>query len=642
MKKIQVLTHKNDADMLIKGLLRQKCVDVDTIPLTEDLSARLDTSQTVRDCEKSLEQIKSALQTLYPYSTRKKSFVKTKLAVDTDMFIKRGTDELTRKAVANICAANERLKQDEQELSELISIENTALAWKNSPLPLGYEGTDATVTLFGTLPVSCKDDEIEAQTADYASAYKCIDKSPSLKYMLFICIKSDEIPLLRKLSQLGFVRAEFPADTGTSAEILAGCREKRIELDSKKKDIIQIFTDSALLLDDIETLYDVETTRLREAEYLQRLALTDECAALQGWVPEDRCEKVSAFLESKECAYSFTDPEENENVPVKLKNNRFASCFEWVIGMYSLPAYGSFDPTFIMSICYMILFAVMFADVGYGLLMVLGGFLIPKLLKFEEPTKRAFNMFGYCGIACIAAGVLFGGYFGDLPLALLKAFNPDKTYPDSLALLVDPVQEPMVFMILGLGLGFIHLVTGQAVKMCIVWKDSKIDAICDYVFYWIIYAGIIVIVLESMGYMNTSVGMWITIAGAALVVLTAGRKEKNILMRLPKGLLGLYGLVNFGSDIISYSRILAIALSGSVLASVFNVLATMGSAPAFRIIGMPFILIVGHVLNLALSALSAFVHTSRLQYVEFFGKFYEDGGRPYAPMLPASKYTQSI
>jgi len=140
--------------------------------------------------------------------------------------------------------------------------------------------------------------------------------------------------------------------------------------------------------------------------------------------------------------------------------------------------------------------------------------------------------------------------------------------------------------------------------------------------------------------LKPDIGKYVAITGCVLVVLTAGRKEKNIFMKLPKGLLGLYGLVNFGSDIISYSRILAIALSGTVLAQVFNILATMSSSIAFRVIGTPIILIVGHILNLALSALSAFVHTSRLQYVEFFGKFYEDGGRPFLPMLPVNKYTE--
>ena len=136
-----------------------------------------------------------------------------------------------------------------------------------------------------------------------------------------------------------------------------------------------------------------------------------------------------------------------------------------------------------------------------------------------------------------------------------------------------------------------------------------------------------------------NIGLYVAGAGAVLVVLTAGRKEKNLLMRLPKGLLGLYGLVNFGSDIISYARILAIALSGTVLAQVFNILATFSRSPVFMIIGTPIILLIGHILNLALSALSAFVHTSRLQYVEFFGKFYEDGGKPFTPAVPSSKYT---
>ena len=375
--------------------------------------------------------------------------------------------------------------------------------------------------------------------------------------------------------------------------------------------------------------WDVEMTKYREAELRMKMAATGNCVMIAGWVPEDRRDSVEKLLASSEVAYEFREPEDGERVPVALENNFFARNFEWVISMYSLPAYGTYDPTFVMAVWYCVLFAMMFADVGYGLLLIVGGFLLPKILHLKKSTARAFNMFAWCGVASVVAGVLFGGYFGDLPKAL------GLVSADSLALAVDPVKDPMIFMIVGFAVGFLHLVTGQIVSFAIKWKKSKTDAVFDHVFYWLIYLGIILIIVAPAPY-----GYFVAGAGALGVILTAGRHEKNVFMRLPKGFLGLYGLVNFGSDVISYSRILAIALSGAVLGSVFNILATMSPAPAFRIVGMPLILIIGHILNLALSALSAFVHTSRLQYVEFFGKFYVDGGRPYDPFVPSGKFIE--
>jgi V/A-type H+-transporting ATPase subunit I len=642
MKRIEVWAYGEDSERIVRLLLRQRCVDVDRlIPGDAALPGEgfvpaSDESETVRALERELSSISVALNALYPYSTRKKSLVRRKIRADVLDFADSQTGALTSKAVSSICAAVTTSEAVAKERSDLLASERLMTAWSAFDLPLGFSGTQEVSLVLGTLPRSVKNAEIEDKLGDLSVAFRPVSETESGRYMSLCCVRSDEQAALRRLSQLGFVRAEFPADTGTAAERLSAIAARRARLDAEEAGALKVLKDSAPLIDDIETLHDAVSTRLRMAEYRSRMVGTGSCVLLRGWVPEDRCDRVAEALGSLDCAYGFSDPSDGDKVPVSLKNNFFARNFEWVVAMYSLPAYGTYDPTFVMGVWFCILFSMMFADAGYGLLMALGGFLIPKLLHFDDSLKRAFNMFGYCGLASIVTGILFGGYFGDLPLSLCRFFDPEGVYPESLAILIDPVIDPTAFMIAGLAVGFLHLVSGQFIKFCIVWKKSRLDAICDYAFYWIIYAGIILLILRP------EIGKYVAVAGCALVVLTAGRKEKNIFMKLPKGLLGLYGLVNFGSDIISYSRVLAIALSGTVLAQVFNILATMSPSPVFRILATPLILLLGHVLNLALSALSAFVHTSRLQYVEFFGKFYVDGGRPFAPMLPASRFTEPV
>ena len=630
MTRVEIWACSEDADRLSGRLLRQKCLDVDVVPLTEGITERYDSSADARDAQRSCERIERALGILAPFMTGKKKNLR---GTDADGFVEDGGAEKARKIVDAVIADSEKLSELNRSVSDLESSKAALAPWIELEIPLDKTRTGSTEIFTGSFPARVTEAEIERACEGLDYAMRKISGTSAASYYLFVVYADDSAKLLRALTHTGFARIDLSGVPGRASEGYAACDAEIERLETEREEISGRLAGYAADAPSLRILWDVEMTRFNEAEMRRRMAQTDNCVMLAGWVPSERRANVEKLLASEDVAYEFRDPVPGEKVPVALQNNFFARNFEWVIAMYSLPEYGTYDPTFIMAIWYCILFAMMFADVGYGLVLVLGGFLLPKILHLRESTKRAFNMFAWCGVASILSGVLFGGWFSDLPTALMKAFSPEVTPPETLALVVDPVKDPMTFMIIGFAVGFLHLVTGQAISFAIAWKKNKFDAVCDHVFYWVIYVGIILLIAAPAPY-----GYIVAGAGALAVILTAGRKEKNPFMRLPKGFLGLYGLVNFGSDVISYSRILAIALSGAVLGSVFNILATMSDGIVFRIIAMPIILIVGHLLNVALSALSAFVHTSRLQYVEFFGKFYTDGGRPYDPFIPSGKF----
>lgn len=635
MKRLDVWACRSDAVTLSEKLIRLQCVDVEVTPLKDDDITRFDASERIRDCEKRQQSVESALEPLYRYSNRKKKNGKRKLQTDPDDFVKAGGPADAQRIADGIISRKEELEALEKEETTIISFLRTLEPWREYEYPVDFSGTESTKFILGAVPVTVTDDVLDERLKDEAAAYREVYSSATMRNMVFISAARDAPSVLRRLNMCGFVRADFGEASGTAAELIRKCSERLKEIEKEKTDSDSMIRESAKNIEVLETYWDVIGTELAEARLRERLAATKNCVILRGWVPAVREEKTAAVLEKTDCAYELSDPDENDNVPVKLENNAFARNFEWVVAMYSLPAYGTYDPTFIMGICYVILFALMLADVGYGLLLVLGGFLAPKILHLPESTKRAFNMFGFCGIGSIITGVLFGGYFGDLPIAIMKTYFPEVTPPSTLALVVDPVLDPMTFLIIGLAAGVIHLLAGQAVNFAILWREGrKIDAVCDVGLVWVLYAGIALLIISP------DVGKWVLISAVAALIITGGRNEKNWLKKPVKGLLALYGLINFGSDVISYARILAIALSGTVLAQVFNILATMVTVPVVGQIVMIVILLIGHVLNLALSALSGFVHTSRLQYIEFFGKFYIDGGRPYSPMLPSSRYTE--
>ena len=417
-------------------------------------------------------------------------------------------------------------------------------------------------------------------------------------------------------------------------------------LESENESLKKRLCELAEELDTLEAYYDLEATALLAVSEQEKMLATDRTVLLGGWIPAEEEKRLSDLLSRFDCAYELTDPEEGDNPPVLLKNNGFAANFEWVLGMYSYPAYGRFDPTFIMSIFYFIIFGIMFADAGYGLVLTLGCFLGVKLLKPSTSMERFLKMFGYCGISCIVFGVLFGAYFGDLPIAIMKNMMglTDAEIPNlallgsaapTLAILFDPLQNPMGFLIVSLGIGAVHLIAGMAVRFVILCREGQaLDAIFDIGAYWLLFAGV------GLIFLLPSVGTWVTVAAVALIVLTHGRAEKNPVMKLLKGLLGIYDLINYVSDLLSYSRILALGLAAGVIAQVVNILGTMGGASVGGFIGLVVAFAVGHLLNIAINVLGTFVHTSRLQYIEFFNKFYEDGGVVFEPAVPSEKYTE--
>ena len=232
-----------------------------------------------------------------------------------------------------------------------------------------------------------------------------------------------------------------------------------------------------------------------------------------------------------------------------------------------------------------------------------------------------------CGISCVVAGVVFGSYYGDLVDKVAGSlFNSSFTMPR----LLDVVKDPISFLIISLVVGLLHICTGMGIKFYMLCREGRVfSAIFDVGSWFVVFAGI------GLFLVVPDVGKWVAIAGVAMLVLTQGRAEKNPLKMLLKGVLSLYDIVGYLSDFLSYSRIMALGLASAVIASVFNQVGVMGGFA-----GIIVAIIIGHTLNLLINLLGSYVHTSRLQYIEFFGKFFEDGGRPFVPVAPETKYTE--
>ena len=396
---------------------------------------------------------------------------------------------------------------------------------------------------------------------------------------------------------------------------------------------------------------DYFSMRIEKYDVLGRLWQSPHVFVITGYIPAESAPALEKELTEKFEAYvELETPAEDEDVPVKLKNNAFAAPVEGVLESYSMPGRKEIDPSTLMAVFYYFLFGMMLSDAGYGLLMVIGcGIALAKFKNMEESLRKFLKMFLYCGISTVFWGAMFGSFFGDAVTVIGKTFfNVDIAIP---ALWFTPLNEPMRLLLFSFLIGVIHLFAGLGAQFYQLarqglWKD----AIFDVVFWYMLVGGGILYLLSmqmfadmvSLGFtLPAAVGTAGAIAagiGAVGIVLTAGRESRSPFKRLLKGLYGLYGVSSYLSDILSYSRLLALGLATGVIASVFNQMGAMlGNSPA-GVAVFVFAFLVGHTLNLGINVLGAYVHTNRLQFVEFFGKFFEGGSRKFNPFSAKTKY----
>lgn len=653
MRKLTVFAPKEQSDSLIRRLMRLRCVQVRQVDDAGVALSRINCDAQRAEAERRVNAAGEALEILAKYSSRKGLFqglVQTRKQLDEKQFIEERYAQIT-SVVEQTHAARQREAECRAELAAATARMQALTPWLTYNLPLEMTGTQCSEILLGALPAKTQISAVMDALEPYSAVAETIFSDADGEYVEIVCHKQDSAAVQRALAELGFIKAslkEFCDLPRTAYENAKGlCAALQTELEQIKQKMFAL----AEHLDDLERLWDVENSALTAAQAKQKLAETGYCVVLQGWAPAQAVQRITEALTEAECAFEFEEPAQGEEPPVLLRNNKFAANFEWVVGMYSYPKYGTFDPTMIMSIFYFLIFGLMFADVGYGTLLALGGFLGPLILKPRDGMRRMLNMFGYCGIASALCGVVFGGWFGDMPYAIMvnllglyesteaavaavPFFNGVQISLGGDPIMVNPLQNPMAFLVVSLAIGAVHLIAGMIVKFVLLCKDKHVfAAIFDIGSWLILFAGIGVVFLYQ------PVGLGMIALGVLMIVFTAGRSAKNPIMKFLKGLLGLYDIVNYASDLLSYSRILALGLAAGVIAQVINMVGSTFVSGVWGFVILIGVSLIGHTVNLAINVLGSFVHASRLQYLEFFGKFFEDGGEAFTPITPSDRYT---
>ena len=596
--------------------------------------------EKVTALEAKINRAEQALEVIEKYGDIKHPLFKTRRTVKkTQMGQILAEEETNEKNVDYLLGQSDRIHSLNEKLNKLNQDTASLNPWVNYDLPLETTGTETTAIFMGVLPVGTDTAQLAASLEEEIETvlFKVVGSDKDMFYTAALTPEERQDDVLALLKKSGFSQVTFKDMKGTVNENLERIKGEKDVLENEIKETAAEIAAAAGMRDGIEEYSDILTIRLDKEKIRSKLLKTQKTFFIEGWVPKRCVEKASEILDENGCFYTFRDPLEDEEVPVLLENPSVVVPFEAVTEMYSLPAYSGFDPTRIFALFYAVFFGMMLSDAGYGILMAAGCWVALKKFDLEGMTYKMVKLFFYCGISTVIWGALFGGWFGDIVPVFTKTFLGKEVAVSPLWF--NPLDDPMKLLILSLALGVVHLFIGMGIKAYMQIKEGHwFDAICDEGFWYITIIGLIAwLGGGSINETLPQIGMYMSIVGGAGLLLTGGRHNKGF-GKITGGLGNIYNITSYMSDILSYARLLALGLATGVIAQVVNTMGTLFGGGIGGLIALTVIFLFGHALNLAINALGAFIHASRLQYVEFFGKFYEDGGEPFDPFRRKTKY----
>ncbi|WP_297629786.1 V-type ATP synthase subunit I [uncultured Clostridium sp.] len=637
MNKFTLLTFKSKKDSLLEKLQNFSEVEFidlqneDYLELNEELKelSKDTVDEEFSNCEEKLSKAKFALDFLRGYVPAKsglKAMREGKKSISV---------EELQKAVetSNWEKVRDKLKDREIKLLELDN-EITRLETEIDMLK-PWEKFDASFTQVKELKTpafigSVSKNYKEVLIKELSNCYLEIIGEDNQDIFFFTLTNSEDKEKIDEILR-GFGLSNFKMDIDevpinkihTNLDRIEKIKSEKFFI---KEELAALEAEANVLELVYEYYHNIQTRKLAKNNFLK----TNNTVVIQGWTPVEKnneLDKIATEVlgENYYLTYEGVKEEEIPNVPIKLKNNSVNKSFENITEMYSLPRYNDIDPTPLLAPFFLLFFGMMVADIGYGLVVLIGSIIALKCFKLGETQKQFAKFFFWLSFPTIAFGAIYGAFFGDLiPLPALINTKTDVT----------------TILVMSIVFGVIQIFFGLGIKAYVLIRAGKpFDAFCDVGSWVITLVSIGVFAFGKMtGHeMVGTIGMWCMIIGMVLIVLTQGRHMKSKGGQIGQGLYALYGITGYIGDLVSYTRLMALGLAGGSIAGALNLIIGMFPGIALVIFG-PIVFILGHVFNLGLSLLGAYVHTCRLEYVEYFGKFYDGGGRPFKPFKTLDKF----
>ncbi len=606
MKKALIVCMKEDKDKLLKALKKTGLFMV------------IDSSDKIKadDSSKESQETDNIIKKMSIFSSKNAFFEERKL-VNSDEILSENKEFLQiRESCANqldkIKNNKETIKQNEELIKKLFP-------WRNLDVNL----EDIKEDIYTNSIIGCVKKKnlkaLERQVADSGASFQLVNICGNMCYLLVSYFKLDQSKILDMLKKYEFTEnrpdVEFGKVSNKIKELESNINNLQNEIKLNEENLYEL----SKKLDKLKLLFEQEKAK----EELNKISLysTDTAICIEGWLKKSDEKRIESIVRKniKFCDIEFFDAEENDDVPTAVENNKFVSQFEVITDMFSTPSYGRADPNPVMAPWYWIIFGLMVGDAGYGFVMLILCLIISKLIKPRSNAKKLINTITLSSFTTMFWGIMFGSYFGE-------TFMP---------ILFSPLDEPIKMLIFSMVLGVLHIFSGMLIKVYEKIKTGNFfSAVFDEISWICLITGLALLFLPQ----TKQIALYLTVVSVIVIFLTAGRSKKNVFGKLATGLTSLYGITSYISDILSYSRILALSLATGVVAMVMNMLAQMMSTSVLGVVLSLFVYVIGHTFNLALGLLSAYVHDSRLQYIEFFNKFYEGGGKEFRPLSIKTRY----
>ena len=639
MKKLRLMAVRGQKEALLRDLLLLGCVEV-----SEPEEAELEPG--IRSClskessellgyRTSHAKLTQAVELLQKYAPAKKSLLSPKPETDSEAILDDSTLPQTMELAGEIIGSDERIRRITAEESRMRGQIESLSPWLSLDYPLECAGTERCSVVLGGIPAAI--DVGSAEAALNAAAEEAelvlVNSDKDQHYLVLICLKEELSAALDSLREFSFAAASLGGMNGTAKECtermeseLAGLAEEKLRLTGE-------ICDQGVHREELELAADRLNAKIACAEAEDRMYGMESTVVLQGWALAKKVPELEDCLKKYDCAWELSDPEPDEypDVPVKLTNNKITNGLNMVTNMYSLPAYDGVDPNPLMAPFFILFYGLMMADMGYGLLMIIAAVVAMKKIRPRAGTLSFCQLLLWAGISTFIMGALTGGFFGDALAQLGKILGKPEGWGE-LWYLFSPMTDSMTVLIGAMVLGFIHLNTGMVISVVEkVKKGDAASAVWEEGSLWVIFIGAALMVFDigSIG------GVPVVLVLGCVMLFYGGSRGAKGFGKIASVFGTLYNTVTgwFG-DILSYSRIMALMLAGSVIATVFN---TIGGIANSLWLFIP-VFIIGHALNFALNLLGCYVHDLRLQCLEYFGKFYKDGGKAFKPLAINTKY----
>ncbi len=667
MKKVQILTHESHRAALIKHLqdsgvlhitdLTEESPELDG---SEDLQEGLkseaqsewDEKETVEDIIRGMRRDLSELEFAINYLSRfeeKKGFISGLLGDGVIFSPEEYSDvieSLSSGRWQEICKECRDLEDKAAQLSaqqnRLQTDKAYLIPWINFDLPLEeLHDTEKTTIRLGVVPTAVYEEMLaEIENADIDVFFEDISEDRTNKYLAVIFLKEYEEIAMPILTKYRFSPVSLPRTSGIVSDLLNEIDEEMQKIVTEMSETESRSVELAKNKTNLMALYDYRLSLLEQEDIQNRFLHTAYTFMVEGWIHSRDAEELKDSILEKfeEVEVNISEPTDEDEPPVNLENKKLFAPFQMVTNLYGLPQYREIDPTPYIAPFFAFFFGICITDAGYGLVLALVAYIIgKKLIRDEGGGKQLFRVLILSGIATIIVGALTGGWFGipidKGPLSFLSKVR-----------LINPGEDQMTFFGVVLALGFLQVWFGFVVKMFIDIKERDWGSFFHRDLSWlIIMTGFPVLILlykKLPRQLLLGVEALFVICAIWFVILS-DREGENIAGRIGTGFFGLYNRIA-GSlgDILSYARLFALGLATGIIASVVNTMAMMTwDAPYVGKVATVSILIGGHIFNIVINALGGFIHTARLQFVEFFTKFYESGGEPFKPFKREHVYT---